>query len=59
VRSDGAIMPLRTLIFKTAGTKEIKDAWVFKQAFSGWMQIKIEAPAAAESNQAAFEVPGG
>ena len=59
VRSDGAIMPLRTLVFKTAGTKEIKDTWVFKQTFNGWMQLKIEAPAEAESNEAAFEVPGG
>jgi len=60
VRSDGAITPTRTITFKAAGTQQFKDVWAYKQPFSGWLQLKIEAPAAVESNQAPFEVaPGG
>ena len=59
VRSDGAIMLTKILHFDDAGTKPVQDSWLLKQALAGWMTLKVEAPLAADSGKAAFEVKGG
>ncbi|HVF10015.1 MAG TPA: hypothetical protein VNA16_04385 [Abditibacteriaceae bacterium] len=48
LRSDGAIMPLREVYFKNAGTKEVDMKWqlgdVTLPHYAGWVAIQIAAP---------------
>jgi hypothetical protein len=60
VRSDGAIGPLQTLNFKSAGKLPVRNTWSLGGAglpsYSGWQAIKILSPVVMESGKAGFEM---
>lgn len=53
-RSDGTLMPLRSLDFATAATQTITDTWRVNYLMTGWARLRIIAPQALQSNQASF-----
>jgi hypothetical protein len=53
-RSDGALMPLNSLTFKTGGTQIVTDTWKIDHLISGWARLRIVSPDAMQSNQASF-----
>ncbi|RLG09380.1 hypothetical protein DRN73_10015 [Candidatus Pacearchaeota archaeon] len=60
IRSDGALSPVKTLIFKSAGTKEVNTTWTLGgstlHTYYGWIAIKIIYPQELESNKAHFRI---
>jgi hypothetical protein len=60
-RSDGAIDTItKTLVFKLPGTRTVTTTWTLGGMslpyYKGWEAIKVIAPNAVTSNQAAFEL---
>jgi hypothetical protein len=62
-RSDGAVAPVVTLEFETAGTKRVTTTWTLGgpglPSYSGWEALRIVWPTPMESNQAHFTVSCG
>ncbi|MBM3127521.1 MAG: ATP-binding protein [Chloroflexi bacterium] len=53
-RSDGALLALNGLDFKTAGTRIVTDTWKIDHLVSGWVRLRIASPDSMQSNQASF-----
>jgi len=56
IRSDGALAPIDTLIFKKPGTKPVSTTWTIGKNYSGWKAIKVLYPQEVESNKAKFKI---
>lgn len=59
VSSDGAVSPVKSIVFTALGTKEVSDSWeIIRSMDSGgaWEQLKILEPLNFESNKATFRV---
>jgi hypothetical protein len=59
VRSDGAVGPVKTVVFSALGTQEVSDSWAIIKSTDingAWEQIKILEPLNFESNKASFRV---
>lgn len=58
IRSDGAMGPVETLHFDSAGTKTVSTVWTLggpdSQTYEGWQVIKILSPNVMESDKALF-----
>ena len=60
-RSDGAIAPVQTLIFREPGIQSVTDTWTLGgipalPTYAGWEAIEILAPAPGASNHATFKI---
>ncbi len=58
IRSDGAMGPVETLYFDSAGTKTVSTVWTLGgpglTTYDGWQAIKILSPNVMESEKASF-----
>ena len=55
-RSDGGAVASQTVNFAAAGTKSVNTSWSLSSEGEKWMRLRITAPDALVSNQAAFEL---
>lgn len=58
-RSDGATAPVYTLLFASAGTKEVSTTWTLGRSYSGYEKLKVLAPNSMESSEARFNLNCG
>jgi hypothetical protein len=60
MRSDGALSPIKTIVFDKDGSKSVSDTWTLGSpdlpTYSGWEAIKIVYPQDVESNKANFKL---
>jgi hypothetical protein len=61
IRSDGAIAPVETLMFREPGIQSVSTTWTLGglpalPTYAGWEAIEIVAPAPGASNHAAFKI---
>jgi hypothetical protein len=56
IRSDGAIAPVQTLTFSSAGSKAVSTTWTRGSDCTGWVAIKVVSPVVMESNKANFSI---
>jgi hypothetical protein len=56
IRSDGALAPLQTAGFLSAGTKSVADSWTLGKSYSGWEAIEVVSPVNITSNHANFTI---
>lgn len=55
-RSDGATAPIYTLIFTSAGTKEVSTTWTLGRSYNGYEKLKVISPNRMESSEARFNL---
>lgn len=56
IRSDGAIAPVQTLVFRERGAQLVKDTWTIGRTYQGWEAVQVLAPNALQSNPAKFDL---
>jgi ligand-binding SRPBCC domain-containing protein len=56
IRSDGAVAPLKTVTFFSAGTRTVTTTWTLGHSYSGWEAIEVSAPVKVTSNHANFTI---
>jgi hypothetical protein len=56
IRSDGALAPLQTANFFSAGTKVVTTTWTLGKSYSGWEAIEVVSPVKVKSGQANFKI---
>ena len=56
IRSDGAIAPVQTLVFRERGARLVQDTWQIGRDYKGWEAVRILAPNPLASNPAKFEL---
>lgn len=57
IRSDGAIAPVQTLIFRERGAQVVTDTWTLSPPhYVGWEAVRILSPNAMVSNKAVFKL---
>ena len=61
IRSDGAIAPVQTLVFRAPGVQTVSTTWTLGgipalPAYAGWEAIEILSPMALTSNHANFKI---
>ena len=54
IRSDGAIAPVKTLIFRRRGVRTVSTYWILSAPGTHWQAIKIISPNSKVSNRAVF-----
>ena len=58
-RSDGAMAPIYTLFFASAGTQEVSTSWTLGRSYSGYQKLRVLAPNVAESPESRFNLNCG
>ena len=56
IRSDGALKPVQTANFFSAGTKAVTDTWTLGKSYSVWEAIEVVSPVKVKSGQANFTI---
>jgi hypothetical protein len=56
IRSDGAISPVETLVFREPGTRVVTTTWTLGTSYSGWEAVRILSPNLRQSNKAVFRL---
>jgi hypothetical protein len=55
-RSDGAIAPIQTLVFREPGRQIVTDTWTIGRTYAGWEALRLMTPVPGASNLAHFKL---
>jgi hypothetical protein len=57
IRSDGAIAPVQTVVFRERGAKIVTDTWTLSPPhYIGWEAVRVLSPNPVTSNKAVFKL---